>query len=101
MREKWKIIDTIQSDNVKKLFKKNEAIKIKLEEKSLLDKNKVEIINNDRQAPLVTKPKIVPISPDLEDYSLLDKNKVEILQPQEVTKSTEEIMNNFLYTENE
>ena len=76
LKEKWKIVETIQNNHVTKLFNKNEAIKSELEKKSLLDKSKVEIVETTQ----VNEPKVVPISPDIEEYNLIDKNKVEIMQ---------------------
>ena len=51
--------------------------------------------------------KITPISPDIEDYNLLDKTKIKIVKNKSAdqikteAKSPEEIMNNFLYKDNE
>ena len=48
LREKWRIIETIQNKHVEKLFEKNENFKRKLENQSLLDKSKVEIIKKQK-----------------------------------------------------
>ena len=82
---KWKIIDTVQDNHIKKLFEQNEKIKENLENYSLLDKSKVDIIEDNEEIQNESTKKateITPISPDLENYSLLDKNKVENIEKQ-------------------
>ena len=104
LREKWRIIETIQNKHVEKLFEKNEDFKRKLENQSLLDKSKVEIIK--KQKPTDKKVQVTPISSDIEDYNLIDKNKVDIIKNQDKqtkpkVKTTEETMDNYLYRDSD
>ena len=47
LRDKWKIVETIQDNHVRKLYKNSESMKKELESKNLLDKNKVEVVKSE------------------------------------------------------
>merc|ERR1712030_253487 len=84
LREKWKIVETIQENHVKKLYENSEEIRNKLKKED----------NNTEEEELEDNEGVKPISPDLDECNLLDKNKVEIV---EMTKdSSTEVLEKIL-----
>ena len=96
LREKWKMVDVIQENHVQKLYANSERIKKEFENKDILDKTKVEIVDTN---PEDENQGVTPISPDIEDYSLLDKSKVDIVKNENTM--VEETINKLFEKEDE